>query len=155
MTTTEFKEQVAASQNSDSYNKLKESIVFPQISFLESFTGVTSLYEFINQQCEGWNNLGDKIPGDLVLSRAYFAAYRDRLIQFVTNTLNFGTDQVNSQWRNTTNQFNSLFANNLRKILLFDSPETKFLLTVAAENVQYFQGAYECIIASINLGFEK
>jgi hypothetical protein len=146
MTTKEIRLLVAKSSNSDFLNKVEETFDFSYINFKNTYTGVSTIYEFVSQQCVGWEGLGDSIPEELKLSKSYFIDLKNVIEVFINNHVNDSYN--NNYWINQVRPAKDRFYQ--LNPFVYNCPETDFLIKVKKENPPYSLGAYQFIIKASN-----
>lgn len=141
MTNAEFKRTIAESPNVEWFNKQQATFNFKYIDFEKKLIGISSIYEFINRQLNGWNKIETKLPTELNASKEYFKELHSQLITLVKDI----PDEYYLE-----NHFQGTIIptiNNLRRFpLIYDSSITEFLINVFNENPKYFIGAFNFII---------
>ncbi|MDR1585213.1 MAG: hypothetical protein LBS07_03430 [Prevotellaceae bacterium] len=70
MTTTELKKKIAEATEQEWFKTTSANFNFT-IGKQQSFTGVSAIFEFVNQQVEGWNKL-ENLPPKLRQNITYF-----------------------------------------------------------------------------------
>lgn len=141
MTNSELKNKIAESNNSEWFNKLSVNFNFQHIPYSRSFTGLSSIYEFVNQQLSGWMKFGDSLPSELQNSRAYFDTIKNLIIKFFSNPSS-DIPSLNSAWSKVRQQIDR-YQN--ERFFPYEIPETDFLLSVFRNNPNAYQGAYRFI----------
>lgn len=112
--------------------------------------GLSAVYEYINQQLEGWNKVEKSLPRELEISRTYFNHIKSSLIQFVSQYIQQPGSHLTNNWRNLQS-----FISNTRDFPFpYNVPETEFLIRINKETPQYFQGAY-AFITGTNLNINN
>ena len=152
MTTEEFKALILTSASQAWLEKVKVTFNFPYINFNPTFTGITAIYEFANQQVSGWEKM-QNLPAELTQSKTYFTNVKNCLVQFATQTTQ-SQNHLDYHWNNGNNNPSSVINNPLKygKPLPYDRPEIEFLLKVRQETPQYFDGAFRFITYASNDG---
>lgn len=147
MTNSELKTKLAEAKNVDWNNTVQETFNFPYCDFVQALTGVSAIYEYVNQQINGWEKMKESIPSELSYSLTYFNEIKRRIIDFVLNHLNEDAiPYLNNYWSEVKNQI----TNTYQKPLPFNLPQTEFLIKVYRETPNYFKGAYNCLIDATN-----
>ena len=85
MTTTELKIKIAESENKDWFKEKSQNFNFPYINFNSDIQNVSAIYEFVNQQINGWQSLEEYLPEELQNSLNYFIGIRNSISGFVEN----------------------------------------------------------------------
>lgn len=105
----------------------------PHINFNAKLIGVVSIYEFVLNQINGYNNYSE-LPQELIAVKNIFISSKDLIISLVVN------NNLNSnQWNNDL----SRITNNNPLIFLYNSSEAQFLINVSRNYPHYYNGAYE------------
>lgn len=144
MTNTEFKKKIAETTDPEWFKNISVAFNFNYVNVNQQITGLTAIYEYVNQQIEGWNKIDVTLPRELENSKAYFSQLKNSIIQFVNNYSNQTGNNLTSYWRNIQNGF--LNTNSFP--LPYNIPESEFLIRVHKENPRYFQGAYIFLIGN-------
>ena len=61
MTNSELKTKLAEAKNVDWNNTVQETFNFPYCDFVQALTGVSAIYEYVNQQINGWEKMKESI----------------------------------------------------------------------------------------------
>ncbi|HYF66913.1 MAG TPA: DUF6161 domain-containing protein [Ohtaekwangia sp.] len=145
MTSSELKEKISQSASPDWFNhNVETTISFPYIQFTQTFNGLPALYEFVQQQVDGWKNHGE-LPGELKHSLKYFETIATNLIQFVHQNQQHNVNVLANNWKlvrqfvSKTNTFP----------LPYHYPEVDFLLTVSKDFGRTLPGAFNFIVGNI------
>lgn len=145
MTNSEYKLKISESQDVNYLNTITVNFNFNYINFNKNITGITALYEFINKQLEGWSEITLQNDSNFIrVSKNYFENLRNQLIQLAN------TNSVPQQ-RNILSNILSAVPVNRDNPILFDIPETKFLLKVLNEYPKSINGAVNFIIGTPNV----
>jgi hypothetical protein len=146
MTTTQLKKKISESENKDWFKEKNQSFNFPYINFNTEIKGVSAIYEFTNQQINGWENLETNLPQELLFSKKYFITIRDSIASFVENYSTQATNVLESYWNNVVSQIN-----NIRQFpLTYNCPESEFLVAVHINIPESFLGSFYFIVNQIN-----
>lgn len=142
MTNNEFKKKIADSIHTEWAKSVIVDFDFSYVNASQKITGLSAIYEYVNQQLDGWNGMKDsELPEELKRSKEYFGKIRQKLIEFVAS---FPTDfNINYTWRNGIENF---FKTTNKFILPYNIPEVPFLIRIYQLNSNYFNGAFNCII---------
>lgn len=145
MTTVEFKKLVAQSNNSKWFNSVVIELKFPIIDLITTFTGFASIHKFCEEQILGWEKI-DNLPQELVASKNFFLFVNQQLENFV-NT--YPTETESSDLENSfkTPLFNIEGQN--KKIFLYDTAETNFLLKIYRNKPLSFLSAFSYLCGDI------
>lgn len=144
MTNAEFKKKIVEAADFEWFKNLQETFNFPYLNNSQTFIGLSSLYEFINQQINGWNKIEQPLSKEFEASKTYFLTIRNQIIHFVNTYITYPGQSLNSYWNSIKNQIHNVNS----KPLLYNIPQTDFLLRIKKETPEYFQGAYNFIIGS-------
>lgn len=144
MTNTEFKKKIAETTDPEWFKNISVAFNFNYVNVNQQITGLTAIYEYVNQQIEGWNKVDVTLPRELENSKTYFNHLKNSIIQFVNNYSNQTGNNLTSYWRNIQNGF----SNTNSFPLPYNIPESEFLIRVHKENPRYFQGAYIFLIGN-------
>lgn len=146
MTTTELKKKISESENKSWFIEKTQSFDFPYINFHSQIKGVSAIYEFTIQQINGWESLEANLPPELLNSKNYFIAVKESIIQFVENYYSRTPDYLENYWNNVITKIN-----NLRQYpLIYNCPESEFLITVNKNVPNSLTGAFYFITSQIN-----
>lgn len=144
MTNTEFKKKIAETTDPDWFKNISVTFNFNYVGVNQKVVGLTAIYEYINQQIDGWNKIETSLPRELENSKTYFNQLKISIIQFLNNYHNQAGSNLTSYWRNVQR----LFTNTNNFPLPYNIPETEFLIKVHKESPRYFQGAYIFLIGN-------
>lgn len=144
MTNTEFKKKIAETTDPEWFKNISVAFNFNYVNVNQQITGLTAIYEYVNQQIEGWNKVDVTLPRELENSKTYFNQLKNSIIQFVNNYSNQTGNNLTSYWRNIRNGF----SNTNSFPLPYNIPESEFLIRIHKENPRYFQGAYIFLIGN-------
>jgi hypothetical protein len=136
MTTEELRNIIVENGYADWAVAKSVTVNYPLIGFSTELKGLTSVYEFLSQQVEGFNKYGT-IPRELKTIGQEYQRLKQE-IELYINRKDFSDHWWNSIIRNQIN-------NAQPPKLLHDSAETEFLINVQASTPEYFQAAYEYI----------
>lgn len=146
MTIEEVKYNIANANDIEWFKNIQVKFNFSYAEYQQTFIGLAAIYEFVYQQCLGWEELKNSIPNDLAHSFTYFTSIRNSIIEFVDNNTKADQNQLNHQWSNVTYHIDNIN----RKPLTYDSPYSIFLIKVYKESSQYFSGAYNFLLNTNN-----
>lgn len=141
MTNSELKKKIAEANDPAWFNNLSATFNFQYISYSKPFTGISSIYEFVNQQLNGWTKIGDPLPTEFQNTKAYFDRIQKQIIQLISNPNN-DRNSLNSAWSQVQQRINR---STNEKPFPYEIPETDFLLHVFRNSPNAFQGAYRFI----------
>lgn len=141
MTKSELNKKIAESVNFEWFKTSQEVFNFHYVNIVMTFTGVSSIYEFVNQQANGWEGIEQDLPNEFLQSKQYFKNIQSNIIQFVQNSSELDINQLNRQWSIVKNAI----AQTNPKPITYDSSITSYLIDLYSSNRDYFQGAYNFI----------
>ncbi|MBL0083890.1 MAG: hypothetical protein IPP37_16375 [Saprospiraceae bacterium] len=144
MTNTEFKKKIAETTDPEWFKNISVAFNFSYINVNQQITGLTAIYEYVNQQIEGWNKVELKLPRELENSKTYFNQLKTSIIQFLNSYYDQTENNLTNYWRNVQSGFSN--TNNFP--LPYNIPESEFLIRVHKENPRYFKGAYIFLIGN-------
>lgn len=137
MTLQEFQQRIAVSPNKDWYQNYKLQIHYAYVNYATEFVGVVNIYDFVSKQSDGFSSLAN-LPQELDRIREFFIDAKAKILNLVSNE-----NISESQWNNSLNTIAG--KNAYQKMLLFDMPETIFLLKISKERPNAYAGAFEFI----------
>ena len=161
MTTTDAKTKIAEATEQEWFKTIVANFNFA-VDEQISITGVSAIYEFINQQVEGWNKITN-LPAELQQNITYFTTIRDAIANFINSYFQQNVNNLNSFWQNQiVNPINNLQPQNpnvrqvnvnMRRqpivnqpILPYNISQVDFLIMVYQETPKYFQGAFHFLL---------
>ena len=142
MTSKEFKKILATAIEKDWFSSKEVTINLPTINFNKKFTGISNLYDFLNQELNGWDSINEKIPNELTSSKNYFTQIKTQLENLVTTQINNNSNQLENYWNNYINNY---IYTNTNNIFRYNDIETEFLIDIYIKEPNYYQGAYNYI----------
>ena len=146
MTTTQLKRNIAESESKNWFKEKSQNFNFSYINFNSDITGVSAIYEFVNQQISGWQSLDKNLPEELQNSLNYFTGIRDSISGFVENYSTQPSNNLDSYWNNIISTIN-----NVRQYpLTYNCPESEFLVTVHKNFPASISGAFYFITGQLN-----
>lgn len=151
MTNSELKKRISEATDTEWYQNVKETFNFQYVNFTQPLTGISAIYEFVNQQITGWDKNEGTLPNELIQSKTYFTNIKNKIIQFVNSYTNQSGNNLNSFWQQIRNFINDTS----QKPLPYNLPQTEFLLKVYKETPAYFQGAYNFMLGIANSNVNK
>jgi hypothetical protein len=98
MTNAELKKKIAEAPEQEWFKTVSATFHFPLMKQL-SFTGLSAIYEYINQQIDGWDKYGN-LPDELSQSKTYFVNIKNVIIQFVNTYYQNNIDNLRDYWQN-------------------------------------------------------
>ncbi|MES2373837.1 MAG: DUF6161 domain-containing protein [Bacteroidota bacterium] len=144
MTKQEIKSKIAEAAVPEWFKTVETSFNFPYTNESRTIKGVSAIFEYVEQQIEGWKVYGE-LPTDLKRSPKYFVDIKNQLIQFVNTHFDSTTNTLKAYWQslvvNTIANINS-------KPIQADSPYADFLFKIWKNKPDYFLGAYKHVIKS-------
>ena len=140
MTNAELKKKILEATEQEWFKTISAIFSFPLTQPL-SFTGLSAIYAFVNQQTNGWNTF-DRLPDELSQSKTYFTTIKNAIINFVNNYSQQKASTLNTYWQNQV----SNRINGNQRPLPYNIPETEFLIKVYQDTPNYFQGAYHYLL---------
>jgi hypothetical protein len=146
MTLTELRKKALESTDIDWLNNIEVEFNFDYINELIKLKGITTIYEFLLKQIDGWNKLGDNMPMELSGSKSYFENIRRQIESLITN------GGIRHQWQTVVNQINT---SRTKFPFKYNSPEVEFLLKVKDNHPSSFVASYNFIIGSSNIGINS
>lgn len=146
MTVNEFRVLLSESNSVSWFNSVEVTIVYSQIDFELNLKGMSSIHNFFLKQSEGWMKL-ESIPGEFQASIIHFNNQINNIEQFLRNEIsNVDETSLLNKWTILQNQICSD-----SNYFTFNSPKTKFLLSVFIKQPQSFQGAFTYITNQFRL----
>lgn len=146
MTTKELNNKIAESENKDWFKGKSQNFNFSYINFNSDITGVSAIYEFVNQQIKGWQSLDKNLPEELQNSLNYFTVIQKSILEFVVNYNTQPSNILDSYWNNVISTIN-----NIRQYpLTYNCPESEFLVTVNKNYPASISGAFNFITGQLN-----
>ena len=141
MTNRELKTKISKLEETNWFTTVEENFNFDYSNYHNKLIGVTSIYEFVLQQINGWENL-ENLPNEIQQSLNYFQEIKNAIINFIEN---YSMDVASRQYywsQYVTSRINSTS----QYPLLFNTPEVEFLLKVNKDTPQYFSSSYHTLI---------
>jgi len=148
MTPEELKTKIAEAQEQEWFKDTYAQFDFCNITPSQSFKGLTTIYEFVNQQVDGWNKY-DNLPNELDLSKTYFINIKTSIINFVNNNYQQNRNNLDFNWQNHVLHY-VRFNNQSNKLFPYDIPQVEFLLKIYRDTPDYFLGAYNSFLDITN-----
>lgn len=136
MTTEELRDLIKSSKSIEFFNDIEVTIPFKYGQEHIVLKGVTSIYNFLIKQVEGWKNYDTSITKEFKQSINYYNNLMGRILTFVQNNLNSDLITLKNKWRNEANYFTDT-----SEIFLYDTPITDFLIGVLRNYPQSFSGS--------------
>lgn len=136
----EFNQIIAESANKSFFDNLSLTIDYPHLGFKKTLIGLSSIYEFVSRQGEGFASLGE-LPPELVSVKKDFENCQKRLIELLNSQ--------NINQREWDNAYGHLKVNKPAKFL-YNSPETIFLIELYKSNRESYPGAVEYFNGNIS-----
>lgn len=144
MTLTEFKKKIDESSDPVWLNGLSVNLNYAHINYKQQLNGITAIMEFVSQQIDGWNKLGDHLPRELDNCKNQFESIQTRILQLIAQSQNFNTR--NSYW----SQISSMLNPTNIAMFIYNCPETDFLIKTYKQLSHLYPGAYSFILGSFN-----
>jgi hypothetical protein len=141
MTKAELNKKIAESVNYEWFETPQEIFNFHYVNIVMTFTGVSAIYEYVNQQVNGWEGIEQDLPNEFIQSKQYFKTIQSLIIQFVQSYSDSDINQLNGQWSTVKNAI----AQTNPKPITYDSSITSYLIDLYSNSRDYFQGAYNFI----------
>jgi len=136
MTNEELKKKIAEATEQEWFITILVTFPFPMSK--QSFNGLSAVYEFVNQQIDGWNQFVN-IPEELKQCKTYFENIKNAIVNFVNSSFQLPADALKKQWKSQVeNRINDVN----QRPLPYNLPLVEFLVRVYQETPDYFQGAY-------------
>jgi len=134
-----FLKSDAASEIRDSQFTLR----FP-ISNFENTYNISSLYRYVTDQIEKWDE-HEALPPDLLKSKNYFATIQSRIQQLIETIQN-----GNSSYTAIAELQSSINIYEYEKMMPADSSEASFLISTFKESAKLFDAAYTYLVGRVN-----
>jgi hypothetical protein len=147
MTNSELKKKITEASDVEWFKTIQTSFNFHYVNFVQPFTGLSAIYEFVNQQLSGWEKIEGPIPSEMQQSKTYFENVKAQIIQFVNSYINQSGSNLNSYWSNVRNSIDRI----QEKPLPYHLPQTQFLIKIFNETPVYYPGAYSFLLNTSNL----
>jgi len=138
MTNKEFKTQIAQAADQEWFKNVSWNFTGTNI------TGLSAIYEYINQQIEGWEKY-ETLPQEFTAVKTYFTNVKNNIINFVANIPAYQRN-LQQYWQNQI--INQPVNRQTIRLVTYNAPEVIFLLKVFSETQQYYQGAYQFLIGN-------
>lgn len=148
MTISEVKSIISKSSQADQYNSYEFLFDFDYVLYSKKITGLSSLYDFVNQQLTKWSEI-NTLPLELLESKKYFQTISDQIIRLLNNDTN-EEQLINRYSPSTINQINQTIGNKRNYPLPYDIPEVDFLIKVHTTTPASMKGAFAIITNSMN-----
>jgi ElaB/YqjD/DUF883 family membrane-anchored ribosome-binding protein len=140
MTTEEFKEKISKAADKEWFQNIEAEFNFPYVGYKKKITGITAIYEFVNQQTLGWKDFVN-LPDKLSYSKEYFKNIKKEIIA-LADYITQDASSLNNIW---VHDIQSAIKNTSRFPSPHELPEIKFLLDIQLKAPEYFDSAYHCI----------
>lgn len=151
MTLTDIRRNILQSTNPNWFNNLEETFNFNYVDQVIPLKGVSTIYEFVLKQIDGWNKLGNDIPLELLQSKTYFEGLKSQIINFINDTQNNSEEHFQRYWNQVKTQIN----NTQRFPLKYNSPEVEFLLRIYQDYPKSYQSSYNFIFGTNNFNLNN
>lgn len=147
MTIEQLRTIILQSKNPNWFNSVESRIIHVYQKTEKKFKGISSLYEYVIRQIEGWEKLGDTVPNALKGSLRYFEDIKDSIISFVKRNKDRESDSLEMAWENVIRKIES----NSDNLVRYDSEETEFLIKVSNEFPKSFNTAFNFLFSKSSL----
>lgn len=145
MNRSEINELIARAANFKWFSEREVKFDLPYISYQNELKGVSATYSFVVDQVNGWKKSDGSLPNELQSSLRYFETIRERIEWFInTYYLEPNETQLNRMWH-THVQLNISNSSSQRP-LIYELPETQYLIKIYNEHPEYFPAAYRVVI---------
>ena len=144
MTNKELNQKIAKAADVEWHKSVEETFNFSHVGIVQTMTGVSAIYEYVNQQIRGWEKFEEPFPDELIESKSYFENIKTQIIQFVNTYSEAQTSNLQHYWSATKNQINAIH----RKPIPYNTPQAEFLVKLYKETPTYFLGAYNFIVGT-------
>ena len=117
MTSQELKLKVAASNYKDLYNGLEAKIFIDFLDYNQTLKGITTLFQFCDNQIEKWNKYENNLPELFLTSKRNFQVVKEEIVRLV-DSLELGSyspETFRSSWNNTIST-KLIFSNEISEI---------------------------------------
>lgn len=151
MTLTEFRRLTNESINSTWLNNIEETFNFPYVETNIPLKGVTTIFEFLVKQIEGWEKYGTNMPSELLNSKQYFLILKNQIESIVVQYKD-NIDALHSQWHQVKDAINNNM--NLHP-LKYNCPEVEFLLKIHQNYHNSFGSAFSFITTTNNVNLNN
>ncbi|ELI6454974.1 DUF6161 domain-containing protein [Flavobacterium psychrophilum] len=145
MINSEFKKKILEAQEIEWFQNVSVSFNFGYVNYYETKNGLSAIYEFVNQQINGWEKY-ENLPSELKYSLNYFNGIKNNILQFVNSYINQPSNDLNSYFQSTKSEIENVN----QKPLPYHIPQVEFLIKVSKESPNYFPGAYNFILETNN-----
>ncbi len=142
MTLKELKESVASSPNKEWLQKYELKMTYRHIKHTETIRGIINIYSFLNEQVEGYTALGN-IPEELLNIKKRFEKAKKNLLELFSNA-NTSKNVWDDNFKDISGHYQD------RATILFNSPESEFLLKTHREKPELFHGAFQYLIGDVS-----
>ena len=144
MNLTELKEKLLEYSNPEWYDSITEIFEFPPLGLKNTFVGVTSIFEYVDKQANGWEKLKLNLPSQLNDSSNYFRDIRELIINYVKQISSNDNNYLQNNWSNIHNRI----ANRGPFVLPYNIPEVQFLIELNIEFPESFDSAFNFLVSS-------
>jgi hypothetical protein len=148
MTNSEFNQLINESSNAEWLNSYETTITFDSIKETQKFKGFSPLSIYLNQQIDGFKQLGEVLPRELGLSKNYFRQYRDIIDAIISVDTNLAQPQALSQMQSHVRNAPKINYT----VFPYDCAETGFLLTLFRKEQGLYDGAFKFLTGNIEGG---
>lgn len=141
MVIKDFRKLVLSNPRQDSLNSLEVTIEYPYLNSKIELKGIQNIYKFVYDQVIGWNNI-ENLPPYFFFSKTHFEELKSSIIDFIVSNYELNPSQFEYKWdiikANLTYNNNSYDED---YVLIYDSSETDFLISIYKKNTSYFDSA--------------
>jgi hypothetical protein len=125
----EVRKKVTESNHKDWLSSLSYEFPFCCSSGNIVKVGVSSIYDFVENQIEGFEKIGSNLPADLKISRDFFLALKKEILEFLNQIKHSEQSNLKLRWSRIGISYKN---NSTKPLYLFDyqSPETLFLIDI-------------------------
>ena len=127
---------VTESENKEWLSSLNINLKNPSIGLDITLVGVINVSEFIKRQCKGYEKF-EILPAEFENIKTKYKSINNKIEDLLARE-----SVSDSEWRNIFSDFTNQPIN----FILYDTPETIFLIELQKSKPQLYQGAYEFII---------
>ncbi len=155
MTPIEVKDKIANSSMANWCNNISETIDFRYIDLKLTFSTVSSLYEFVDNQIIGWGKMKGKVPDEIYNSVNGFVQLKNYLIRFLNDCVGHNNEEIimgkndesiKAYWRDNI----QTRTNDLSYTFTFDCHEIDLVCKLYSLNAEMALGAYRYFMRNLN-----
>lgn len=145
----ELRQKIKDAPSWELFTNVEIEISLPRISLNRKFTGVSTIYEYILNQIEGFDSVKEETPKEVKDSSNYFKDLKNKVVSFVNNYYNVEKDQFTYLWDRDVLSYTT--GSWVKQVLEFNAPVTKFLIDVFQFKNKNYKGAKDYIFGTIVL----